>query len=210
MPSSVTMWFQRLNAEQLRRLERAEALAREDVAEAHARLAVDLVGILAPRMAFDEAIDRYIESMGLEGEEAEVVGTRAVALMDDDDVREDLAREGHRGWGFDWRYATPLGALRYIRRQRRRSNEEELWMELSAARAEEALAGVHVRHARKFVDLLEEDVDPTRALSLYAERLELTEFRARLVYQRVMAALALTLLPRLAEEGGGGRTAEDG
>jgi hypothetical protein len=200
MPSSVTMWFSRLSPELTRRLERAEALAREELVESHARLAVDLVGILAPRMAFDEAIDRYIESMGLEGDDAEMVGTRAVALMDEEDVKEDLAREGHRGWKFDWRYATPLGALRYIRRQVKRSNEEEFWMELAAARAEQHLADVHERHATGFVQLLEDDVDPTRAVELYVDRLELTEFRARLVYQRVMASLAETMLPRLYED----------
>jgi hypothetical protein len=201
MPSSVTMWFSRLTPELTRRLERAEALAREELVETHARLAVDLIGILAPRMPFDEAIDRYIESMGLEGDDAEMVGTRAVALMDEDDVQEDLAREGTRGWKFDWRYATPLGALRYIRRQRKRSNEEELWMELAAARSEQILSDVHERHAAGFVELLGDEVDPTRAVELYVDRLELTEFRGRLVYQRVMARLAETLLPRLHEDG---------
>ena len=202
MPSSVTSWFSRLSPEITRRLERAEALAREELVETHARLAVQLVGILAPRMAFDAAIERYIESMGLEGEDGEMVGTRAVALMDEEDVQEDLAREGTRGWKFDWRYATPLGALRYIRRQVKRSNEEELWMELAAARAEQTLAEVHERHALSFVDLLEEEVDPTRAVELYVDRLELTEFRGRLLYQRVMARLAETLLPRLREDEG--------
>lgn len=203
MPTSVTMWFSGLTPEMHRRLERAEALAREELVESHARLAVDLVGILAPRMPFDDAIDRYIESMGLEGDESEMVGTRAVALMDEEDVQEDLAREGHRGWKFDWRYATPMGALRYIRRQRKRSGEEEFWMELAAARAEQILAGVHERHAANFVELLgEEEVDPARAIELYVDRLELTELRGRLVYQRVMARLAERLLPRLYEEPG--------
>jgi hypothetical protein len=195
------MWFSGLSPELTRRLERAEALAREELVETHARLAVDLIGILAPRMPFDEAIDRYIESMALEGDDAEMVGTRAVALMDEEDVREDLAREGTRGWKFDWRYATPLGALRYIRRQRKRSNEEELWMELAAARAEQHLADVHERHAMCFVEMLEDEVDPTRAVELYVDRLELAEFRGRLVYQRVMARLAEKMLPRLNEDG---------
>jgi hypothetical protein len=200
MPSSVTMWFSGLSPELTRRLERAEALAREELVETHARLAVDLIGILAPRMPFDEAIDRYIESMALEGDDAEMVGTRAVALMDDEDVQEDLAREGTRGWKFNWRYATPLGALRYIRRQRKRNEEEELWMELAAARAEQVLAEVHEKHAASFVALLDDEVDPTRAVELYVDRLELSEFRGRLVYQRVMARLAERMLPRLHED----------
>ncbi|HEX8362567.1 MAG TPA: hypothetical protein VF613_20775 [Longimicrobium sp.] len=197
MASPVTLWLQGVSQDIQRRLDRAEALAREDLVETHALLARDLVVVLAPRMPFDEAIDRYIEIMDLEGDDAEAVGTRAVALLDDADVRDDLAREGHRGWGFDWRYATPLGALRYIRRQRKRSGEEQLWMELAAARSEEAIAEMHMRHALTFVDLLGDEADPTRAVSLYVDRLDLPEARARIVYQRVMARLADVLLPRL-------------
>lgn len=199
MPAPL-LWHQRLPEETDRRLERAEAFAREDLVETHTRLARDLVSILAPRMPFDEAIERYLEIMNLEGDEGEMVGTRAVALMDEEEVGEDMAREGTRGWGFDWRYATPLGALRYIQRQRKRSAEEQLWLELAAARAEEALADAHAAHAMEFVEILEDEVDPTRAVELYVERLKLPEMRARLVYQRVLARLAETLLPRLPEK----------
>jgi hypothetical protein len=200
MPSPVSLWHQRLPEEIDRALERAEAFAREDLIHEHAELASDLVGILAPRMPFDEAIDRYLESMGLEGEDAEAVGSRAVMVLDEREIREDLAREGTRGWGFDWRYATPLGALRFIQRQRKRSAEEQLWLELAAARAEERLADAHARHAQAFVDVLHEEVDPTRAVELYVERLNLPETRARIVYQRVLARLAERLLPRLNDE----------
>jgi hypothetical protein len=199
MPSPVSSWFERLPEEVDKKLERAEALAREDMVETHARLATDLVGILAPRMPFDDAIERYLESLGLEGEDAEAVGTRAVALLDATDVHDDLAREGTRGWGFNWRYATPLGALRFIQRQKKRSDEERLWLELAAARAEEKLADAHARHAQTFVEILDEEVDPARAVELYVERLDLPEVRARIVYQRVLARLAESELPRLNE-----------
>jgi hypothetical protein len=207
MPSPVSLWHQRLPEETDRKLERAEAFAREGMIETHAELASDLVGILAPRMPFDEAIDRYLESMGLEGEDAEAVGTRAVSVLDEREIREDLAREGTRGWGFDWRYATPLGALRFIQRQRKRSAEEQLWLELAAARAEERIADAHARYAQGFVDILEDEVDPTRAVELYVERLNLPETRARIVYQRVLARLAESLLPRLNDDGTGDDTA---
>ncbi len=199
MASTVTLWLQGVSQEIQRRLDRAEALAREELVETHAALARDLVTILAPRMPFDEAISRYIEIMDLQGEDAETVGTRAVVLLNESDVQDDLAREGHRGWGFDWRYATPLGALRYIRRQRKRSGEEQLWMELAAARSEEAVADMHMRHALGFVEILGDVADPSRAVSLYADRLDLPDDRARIVYQRVMAKLADKLLPRLHE-----------
>jgi hypothetical protein len=199
MPSPVSLWFDRVPEEVEKKLEVAEALAREDMIETHAGLATDLVDILAPRMPFDEAIERYLETMGLEGEDAEAVGTRAVALLDEVDLREDLAREGTRGWGFNWRYATPLGALRFIQRHKKRSDEERLWLELAAARAEEKLADAHARHAMEFVRVLDEEVDPARAVELYVERLGLPEIRARIVYQRVLARLAESELPRLGE-----------
>lgn len=199
--ASPVSFLQRMPPELSRRLERAEALAREALLDVHAELATDLVGILAPRMPFDDAIQRYLETMSLEGEEKEAVGTRAVALMDEREVQEDLAREGTRGWGWDWRYATPLGVLRYIGRVQKRSNEEELWLELAAARAEEKLVEAHVQFALEFVNLMDEHdhADPTRALGHYVERLDVPELRARMVYQRVLSRLAEDLLPRLPE-----------
>jgi hypothetical protein len=200
--ASPVSFLQRMPPELTRKLERAEALARESLLDVHADLATDLVGILAPRMPFDEAIERYLETMALEGEEKEAVGTRAVAILDEGELQEDLAREGTRGWGWNWRYATPLGVLRYIGRVQKRSNEEELWLELAAARAEERLIEEHARFALQFVELMDEHdhADPTRAVAHYLERLDVPELRARIVYQRVMARLAEDLLPRLPED----------
>ncbi|HYJ80893.1 MAG TPA: hypothetical protein VEW03_14875 [Longimicrobiaceae bacterium] len=197
-PSPVSLLSQRLPEDQERRLDHAEATAREELVETHAQLATDLVSILSPRMAFDDAIERYLGSMNLDGEDAEAVGTRAVALMSEEEIREDIEREPHRGWGFDWRYATPRGAIRFIKRHRKRSAEEHLWLELAAARAEERLVDVHAKYAMRFVEILDEhEVEPPRAIEAYVERLKLPEIRARLVYQHVLAGLAETLLPRL-------------
>jgi len=200
--ASPVSFLQRMPPELSRKLERAEALAREALIDVHADLATDLVGILAPRMPFDEAIERYLETMQLEGEEKEAIGTRAVAILDEGELQEDMAREGTRGWGWDWRYATPLGVLRYIGRVQKRSHQEELWLELAAARAEERLVDEHVRFALQFVELMDEHdhADPTRAAAHYLERLDVPELRARIVYQRVLAHLAEDLLPRLPEE----------
>jgi hypothetical protein len=200
--ASPVSFLSRMPADLSRKLDRAEALAREALMDTHAELATDLVGILAPRMPFDEAIERYLESMQLEGEEKEAIGTRAVAILDEGDLQEDMAREGTRGWGWDWRYATPLGVLRLIGRVQKRSNEEELWLELAAARAEEKLVEEHIRWAMQFVELMDEHnhADPTRAVAHYIERLDVPELRARSVYQRVMARLAEDLLPRLPDE----------
>lgn len=197
MAAPAALWFQRLPDDLRRRLDLAEAAAREDRTATHAAQALDLVSVLAPRIPFDEAVERYIEIMRLDGDEAEVVHTRALKLLGDREAPEDLAPRGGRRIGFDWRYLTPGGALRFVQRQRRRGAEEDLWMELAAARAEEALARMHVRHALTFVDLLEAEADPARAVSLYLERLAEPESRSRAIYQRTLAELADTLLPRL-------------
>jgi len=200
MPSPNPLWLQRLPGDVRRRLELAEARAREVIAETHAAQALELVAILAPRMPFDEALDRYVEIMELTGEEEEIVRNRALSDLSDPQTGADLARERHRGWGFDWRYATPIGALRFIRRQIRRSAEEDLWMELFAARTWEALIRAHFKHALQFVEILEDHAPPTQGVSLYIGLLDIPSARAASVYQRVLARLAEQLLPRLLRE----------
>ena len=202
MQPSLPLWLQPLPPELRRRLELAEATAREARLDTHAQQALHLVGVLAPRMPFDEAVERYIEIMGLMGEEAETVHNRTLVALGDSALGSDLAKERHRtGWGLDWRYATPLGAVRFVRRKMRRGAEEDLWMELSAARAEEALIRSHMKHAMGFVRILQDFAPPTRAVSLYLDQLEIPAARARTVYQRVLARVAESELPRLVQDG---------
>ncbi|HEX7241216.1 MAG TPA: hypothetical protein VF263_13160 [Longimicrobiaceae bacterium] len=197
MPTTNPLWLQRIPVDVRRRLELAEAKAREAVSETHGSQALELVAILAPRMPFDEAIDRYVEIMLLAGDAEEIVRTRALALLSDPQTGSELARERHRGWGFDWRYVTPLGALRFIRRQLRRNAEEDLWMELFAARADEALIRTHFKHAMVYTETLDELVAPPQSVQLYLEDVEVPQRISGSVYQRVLARLAEHHLPRL-------------
>ncbi|HEX6070692.1 MAG TPA: hypothetical protein VFZ18_12730 [Longimicrobiaceae bacterium] len=198
MQPHMPIWTQRLPADIRRRLELAVAAAIEARSDTHARQALNVVAVLAPRMPFDEAVERYIDIMSLAAEEAETVRNRALVALSDTGLAEDLSRERHRtGWGLDWRYATPLGAVRFVRRQLRRNAEEDLWLELSAARAEEAIARTHIRHALIFVEMLGEIAPPTRAVSLYLDQLEVPAMRARSIYQRALARVAEQELPRL-------------
>lgn len=198
MQPHMPIWTQRLPADIRRRLELAVAAAIEARSDTHARQALNVVAVLAPRMPFDEAVERYIDIMSLAAEEAETVRNRALVALSDTGLAEDLSRERHRtGWGLDWRYATPLGAVRFVRRQLRRNAEEDLWLELSAARAEEAIVRTHIRHALIFVEMLGEIAPPTRAVSLYLDQLEVPAMRARSIYQRALARVAEQELPRL-------------
>jgi hypothetical protein len=197
MVSHFPIWIQRLPADLRRRLELAEATAREARRETHARQALELVGVLATRMPFDDALDRYLDIMGLGAEEGAIVRSRALVALNEHGPDSELVRERHRvGWEFDWRYATPLGAVRFVRRHLRRNAEEDLWLELSAARAEEALILTHLEHALRFVALLAREIPPPRSVTLYLDRLEVPAVRARSVYQRALARVAEQHLPR--------------
>jgi hypothetical protein len=202
MQPHMPLWIQRLAPELRRRLELAEAAAREARSRAHAQQALDLVAVLAPRMPFDEAVDRYVEMMSLPDDEADAVRNRTLVAISEGAVEEQLARERHRtGFGINWRHATPLGAVRFVRRQLRRSAEEEIWMTLAEARAEEAVIRVHITHALRFIEILAEVAAPDRVLALYLDQLEVPAARARSVYQRALAEVARIHLPRLRRPG---------
>jgi hypothetical protein len=198
MQAHLPLWFQRLPSDVRRRLELAEAAAVEARRDTHARQALNLVAVLSSRLPFDEAVDRYVEIMGLGGDEGENVHNRALVALGDSDLASDLARERHRtGWGLNWRYATPLGAVRFVRRRLKRNAEEDLWLELSAARAEEALVRTHIRFALTFIEIMGDHAPPPRSVALYLDQLEVPAARARAVYQRTLARVADAELPRL-------------
>jgi hypothetical protein len=202
MQPSLPLWLQRLPPDVRRRLEIAQATATEARTETHAQQALNLVAVLSTRVAFDAAVERYIEIMGLNSEEAENVHTRALVALSETEQATDMARGPvSRGWGLDWRYATPLGAVRFVRRHLRRNAEEDLWLELSAARAEEAIIRTHIRHALVFIDILKDHVPPQRSAALYLDQLGVPAVRARSVYQRAMARIAEEELPRFEYRG---------
>jgi hypothetical protein len=201
MQPTLPLWFQRLPPERRRRLEVAMAAAAEARLDTHAEQALNLVAVLAPRMSFDEAVERYIQMMGLGGEDAQTVRNRTLVALGSAGVTDELAKQRQPRARLSWRYATPLGAVRFVRRRLRRSAEEDLWMELSAARAEEALVRTHVVHALSFVEILREDYPPTRAVSLYLEHLDVPSARGRTVYQRTLSRIAAVELPRLSPDG---------
>ena len=97
MQPSLPLWLQPLPPELRRRLELAEATAREARLDTHAQQALHLVAVLAPRMPFDEAVERYIDIMGLMGEEAEMVHTRTLVGLGENAVGTDLARALGKG-----------------------------------------------------------------------------------------------------------------
>ena len=196
MQPTLPLRFQRLPSERARRLELAVAAATEARLDTHAEQALNLVAVLSPRMSFDQAVDRYIDVMGLDHDEGQTVQTRALLVLSESDSADALSRDPRRE-RLNWRYATPRGAVRYVRRQLRRNAEEDLWMELSTARAEESIIRIHVKHALNFVHILEGEFTPPRAISLYLEQMEIPSSRTRVIYQRALARVAAVELPRI-------------
>jgi hypothetical protein len=197
MQPTLPLPFQRLPDDLRRRLDLAVAAAAEARLDTHAEQALNLVAVLATRIPFDQAVERYIQVMDLNSEEAAIVRTRALVAVGDADNAEELLKSRPSSGRLNWRYATPLGAVRFVRRKLRRNAEEDLWLELSVARAEEALIRTHVKHALGFIELLEEQYPPTRALSVYLEQMHVPSARARSVYQRTLARIAVTHLPQI-------------
>src|SRR5690606_42161684 len=70
------IWTQRLPPDVRRRLELAVAAAAEARSDTHAQQALNLVAVLASRKPSDEAGERYLDEMGLAGEEAETLRNR--------------------------------------------------------------------------------------------------------------------------------------
>ncbi len=196
MNAPLPLWAQRLPPEVRRRLEIAEAAAREARSAIHAEQALATVRVFSSRLPFDEGVEHYLDAMELGGDEADRVRTRTLASLSDSETVRLAARERHRvERSLDWRYATPAGAVRFVRRTMRRTAEEELWTEMCAARAEEALTLSHVQFAIEFAQILEHAAPPTRAAALYLDLLGVPAPRARVVYQRALARLADEHLP---------------
>jgi len=202
MPSHHALLHHRIPTALRRRVELAEAVAIEAQFSTHAAQALELVSVLAPGLHFDEAIDRYIEIMDLREDDAETVRVRALSMLaetgDANDLEQGFVEQPNNARpSFEWKYATPLGAVRFVRRHLRRSAAEDLWTEMVAARAEEALILDHIRHALELIDLLADQVPPTHVLHDYLARLEVPALRAHAVYQRTLARIADLELPRV-------------
>jgi hypothetical protein len=203
MPQHHTLLHHRIPDALRRRVELAEAVAIEAQFSTHAEQALELVSALAPAVPFDEAIDRYIEIMDLREDDAETVRVRALSMLaaggSADNLEMQLFEEpADDRPAFEWKYATPIGAVRFVRRHLRRSAAEDLWTEMVAARAEEAVILDHLRHALDLIELLSEHLPPTEVLHDYLARLEVPAQRAHSVYQRTLARIADLELPRIA------------
>lgn len=185
-----------------RQLEVSAATAWEALVEAHAAHALRFVGLLANRLAFDEAVDRYLSEMDVRDPMAASVRSRVLIALEHaridapdrpslrgyDGAEEDEESEGLKRF-------RPDVLMKGIARKVRASEEVEEWVRLAIARAEEGVIQTHIDNALVFATIVGDHLPVDEAVEDYIELLRITGGRAQAVYQRTMARLADTHLP---------------
>jgi hypothetical protein len=184
-----------------RRLEMAGAAAWEAVVDAHANHAAGFVALLRQRLAFDQAVERYLTEMDVRDPMASAIRSRVLtrleALPDVAPPTPD-ANEGEGGEG-----GGPGGLKRFrpdvvakgIARKVRETEAVEEWIRLAIARAEEGVLQAHIDNAVGFTEIVRGHLGLDEGVEDYIDLMRITGGRAQSVYQRTMARLADMHLP---------------
>ncbi|MEJ2503260.1 MAG: hypothetical protein P8177_08075 [Gemmatimonadota bacterium] len=194
----------RLPEQVRRRIDVAAATAWEALVEVHAGHALRFIALLAERMDFDEAVDRYVGELDVREPMASAVRSRVLVALEHavepSETRPSLPRPGSET---DAEEEDASGLARFrpdrlveeITRKVRESEELVEWIALAVARAEESVIRAHVDNAVVFAALLREHRSMSDAVEDYLEELRVSGGRAQSVHQRTMARLADAHLP---------------
>ena len=185
-----------------RRLEVATAMAWEALVDAHMREALEFIELFEGRMTLEEALLRYLREMDLNETIASAIRTRVLVALEDrphsgrprllhDDPQPEAPEENDDGW----RRFRPDVMVRGVLERQKRNEDNERWIELSLARAEEGVIKTHIDNAITFAALLDGSITLSRAIQLYLGAVQLTGGRSQSVFQRTMAQLADVHLP---------------
>ncbi|MBI4408078.1 MAG: hypothetical protein HY561_00125 [Gemmatimonadetes bacterium] len=200
MPAPSPWPPRRLPAAVRRRLEVATAIAWEALVEAHTRHALQFVALLAHRLPFDEAVDRYLRDMDVGDVTATAVRPRVLTALEDaersDAGRPSLPAPDEGGEPVEgWKRFRPDVLMRGVQERHRRREETERWIQLAIARAEEGVISAHVDNAITFAATLADHMPLDRAIEAYIAAVPLTGGRAQAVLQRTLARLAEAQFP---------------
>jgi len=195
-----------------RQIDVAVATSWEAMVETHASHALRFIALMASRMPFDEAVERYLAEMDVRDPMASSVRSRVLVALEhaetDPEGRPSLPF--HRGAGVGGpdeeglRRFRPDRLMKGIARKYREGEETEVWTRLAIARAEEGIIRGHIDNAVTFAAILRGQEDLDEAVEDYIEALRLSGGRAQAVYQRTMARLADLHLPEDDDEAPGG------
>ena len=200
------MGFRRGPEHVRRQVDVAAAAAWEALVEAHTGHALRFVALMASRLDFDEALDRYLEELDVQEPMASAVRSRVLIALEhaltDEPGRptlsayealsgqdpDDLAERGLRRF-------RPDVLMKGIARKVREGGEVDEWIRLAVARAEEGVIRAHVDNAVVFVAVLRGHEPLNDAVDDYLELMRVAGGRAQSVHQRTMARLAEIHLP---------------
>lgn len=183
-----------------RQMDVAAATAWEALVSVHAAHALRFVALMAARLPFDEAVDRYLSEMDLRDPMSSAVRSRVLVALEDaqeatDPQPELPAYPEESGDGEGLRRFRPDVLMKGIARRVRETGESEQWIALAIARAEEGVIKAHIDNALVFASLLDGQQPLDEAVEDYIELLKISGGRAQAVYQRTMARLAELHLP---------------
>ena len=182
-----------------RRVELAIAVAQERLLSTHIDHALRLIQLTSDQVRFESALGIYTRMLRLSDDEARVITTRALAILGEQGVDPTAWEEPGVEEEPDERSSPRRTFLRLMRQRLRGRVKDELrrWVELAAARTEVALFQTHVENALNFVELLEKELQPTEAVELYLDALEVRESVAEMVYYSALGRIADEQLPEV-------------
>jgi hypothetical protein len=183
-----------------RRLEMAGAAAWEAVVDAHANHAAGFVALLRQRLAFDQAVERYLTEMDVRDPMASAIRSRVLTRLE---AMPDVAAPGPDAQDDDGEGGGPGGLKRFrpdvvakgIARKVRETEAVEEWIRLAIARAEEGVLQAHIDNAVAVTDIVRGHMGLDEGVEDYIDLMRITGGRAQSVYQRAMARLADLHLP---------------
>jgi hypothetical protein len=180
-----------------RRLEVATAMAWESLVEAHSSHALHFIALLAHRLPFDEAVERYLAEVDVPESISGPIRNRVLLALEHSESRLDLPEDDGGETGL--RRFRPGRVMRGLIERHRQKDETESWVRLAIARAEEGMVAAHMDNAITFVALLDGHMPPERAVEEYLGAIALTGARAQGVAQRTLARIAEARFPTPAE-----------
>jgi len=169
------------------RLQVLFARAWETLADTYKTQAADFVRRLRPRMALDEALDRYFREAGVPGPMAETVRARALVALAPM-VEDVLDAEEAPGGG--WSALRPDQMFDALKRRAQHVEETNLECRLAASLSGEAVAATHVEMALETAELLAEECTPDEAIMHYVRTFDLSSIDAQLIFRRALARWA--------------------
>ncbi len=183
----------RLTAEKRRELMVAAAVAHEAILQTHVARAMRLIELSGNRVSVVRMITIYTRQHELSKMDVEALANRVLALLGRTRKAQMPAPamyvEGESENFDDTR--SIMGSVR-DRLKGRRLHDLRRWIELHTASTQAALLEIHVRHALRFAQELQESHSTQEAISVYEEMV--------MVADKMSSALRIYVLDRLAAE----------